>query len=150
MKVNNIFSSSGQHPASERVLGSESDNEVKNILIVEDDMFMAGLLERKFKQGKFKIMRASSVDQAREILSSSQVDLILLDVVLPGTDGFTFLRELKAGEKFRNIPVMITSNLGQQEEIERGISDGAADYIVKAHSAPSEIVEKVETALRGK
>lgn len=150
MKVNNIFSSSGQQPASVGVFGSESNNEVRNILIVEDDMFMAGLLEKKFKQGKFKIMRASSAGQARETLSSNQVDLILLDVVLPGTDGFTFLRELKASEKFRNIPVMITSNLGQQDEIERGISDGAADYIIKAHSTPSEIVGKVEAALRGK
>lgn len=149
LKVNGVFDS-----GKEQVFGQiqpsaagEDKDEIKNILIVEDDMFMAGLLERKFKQGKFNILKASNANQARETLSSNQIDLMLLDVVLPGMDGLSFLRELKSNGKFRKIPVMITSNLGQQEEIERGLSEGAIDYIVKAHSTPSEIVEKVEKVL---
>jgi len=109
---------------------------------------MVSLLERKFVQEKYHILKASNVAQAREALESNKIDLILLDVVLPGTDGFSYLKELKQNEKFKNIPVIITSNLGQQEEIDKGLKDGASDYIVKAHSTPGEIVEKVEKILK--
>jgi two-component system alkaline phosphatase synthesis response regulator PhoP len=149
-KVESVLSSENQStsgPFSESGKVPANTPGEKNILIVEDDVFMAGLLERKFKQGKFKILKASNANQARETLVSNHIDLILLDVVLPGTDGFTFLRELKQSEKSSKIPVIITSNLGQQEEIDRGIAEGAADYIVKAHSTPGEIVAKVEEIL---
>jgi len=152
-KVNAVLGSENQQfpdPFSESDEKNVGSQDNKKIMIIEDDVFMAGLLERKFKQGKFKILKASSASQAREILTANQIDLILLDVVLPGTDGFTFLRELKKSDKSSNIPVIITSNLGQQEEIERGITEGATDYIVKAHSTPGEIVAKVEEILNKK
>jgi two-component system, OmpR family, phosphate regulon response regulator PhoB len=119
----------------------------KKILIVEDDAFMGNLLERKFKQENFEIFRAGTVDEARKILESQPIDLILLDIILPGTDGLTYLKELKINPALKDTPVIITSNLGQQEEIERGIADGAMDYIVKAHATPGEIVQKVEGIL---
>jgi len=119
----------------------------KRILIVEDDTFMGSLLERKFKQKDFQIARATSVDEARKMLESGPVSLILLDIILPGTDGITFLKELKLNPQFKNIPVIFTSNLGQQEEIDRGLAEGAADYVVKAHTTPGEIVQKVENIL---
>lgn len=119
----------------------------KKILIVEDDTFMGSLLERKFKQKDFQIVRSASVDEARKMLESGPVSLILLDIILPGTDGITFLKELKLNPEFKNIPVIFTSNLGQQEEIDRGLAEGAVDYIVKAHTTPGEIVQKVENIL---
>ncbi|MFA6193499.1 MAG: response regulator [Parcubacteria group bacterium] len=119
----------------------------KAILIVEDDIFMGSLLERKFKQGNFQIFRASSVDEAREIIKKNQISLILQDIILPGTDGISFLKELKMNPELKHIPVIITSNLGQQEEIDRGLAEGASDYIVKAHATPGEIVEKVTNIL---
>jgi len=119
----------------------------KTILIVEDDVFMASLLERKFRQKDFEILRAENVDEARKIIQSSQINLILLDIILPGTDGITFLKELKSNTQTQNIPVIITSNLGQQEEVERGMTEGASGYIVKAHATPGEIVSKVEEIL---
>lgn len=121
--------------------------EKKAILIVEDDAFMGNLLERKFEQKNFKIMRATNVDEARKIIESGQISLILLDVILPGTDGISFLKELKASPLFKTIPVIITSNLGQPEEIETGLKGGAIDYVVKAHTTPGEIVQKVESIL---
>ncbi|HUD08863.1 MAG TPA: response regulator [Candidatus Saccharimonadales bacterium] len=119
----------------------------KTILIVEDDTFMGSLLERKFKQKNFQILRAMNVDEARKFIESGPVSLILLDIILPGTDGITFLKELKLNPQFKDIPVIITSNLGKEEEIEKGIAEGATDYIVKAHTTPGEIVEKVEKIL---
>ena len=119
----------------------------KTILIVEDDTFMGSLLERKFKQKNFQILRAMNVDEARKFIESGPVSLILLDIILPGTDGITFLKELKLNPQFKDIPVIITSNLGKEEEIEKGIAEGATDYIVKAHTTPGEIVSKVEKIL---
>jgi two-component system phosphate regulon response regulator PhoB len=125
----------------------QNQNAAKAILIVEDDTFMASLLERKFKQSNFQIFRAASVDEAREIIKANPISLILQDIILPGTDGISFLKELKLNPEFKHIPVIITSNLGQQDEIDRGLSEGASDYIVKAHATPGEIVDKVKSIL---
>ena len=126
------------------------ENQASNgpiILIVEDDAFMGSLLERKFQQKNFQISRALNVDEARKIIEAGPITLILLDIILPGTDGLTFLKELKLNPQFKSIPVIITSNLGKEEEIEKGLAEGASDYVVKAHTTPGEIVEKVEKIL---
>jgi len=125
-----------------------SEKKNKLILLVEDDQFMASLLERKFEQQQYQIQRAASAIQAREMMAKELPGLILLDIILPGLDGISFLKELKADPKFSSIPVIISSNLGQPEEIDRGLKEGAADYIVKANAAPGEIVEKVESILK--
>lgn len=121
----------------------------KSILIVEDDAFMGGLLERKFKQENFEIFRAANADDARKTLKANPIAVVLLDIVLPGMDGLSFLKELKSSPESANVPVIITSNLGSPDEIERGLKEGASDYIVKAHASPGEIVEKV-TGILGK
>ncbi len=122
----------------------------KHILIVEDDTFMSSLLARKFASENFKISSAANAQQAREILEKESVQLVILDVVLPGTDGISFLKEIKANVKLGSIPVVIASNLGQPEEVDAGIKGGAADYIVKSNSSPGEIVEKVKSILENK
>lgn len=119
-----------------------------NILIVEDDSFISGLLQRKFAQENYGIFSATNAEAALEALKKNKIDLILLDVILPGTDGITFLGNLKKDPSYKDIPVIITSNLGQPEEIEKGLQTGAIDYIVKANTAPAEIVEKVKSVLK--
>jgi DNA-binding response OmpR family regulator len=125
----------------------QNQTDQKMILIVEDDAFMGSLLERKFQQKNFQIARVTNADEARKIIESNQVSVILLDIILPGTDGITFLKELKLNPLFKKIPVIITSNLGKEEEIEKGLAEGASDYVVKAHTTPGEIVQKVEKIL---
>jgi DNA-binding response OmpR family regulator len=119
-----------------------------NILIIEDDIFLVELLERKFGLEHFKTYRAVDVEQARAIANSESIDAILLDIVLPGADGFTFLREVKASEKLKNVPVVIISNLSEMEEMKKGIDAGASDYIVKAHATPGDIIAKIKTLLK--
>ena len=133
------------------------DQEQKNslpdktaVLIVEDDAFMGSLLERKFEQESFSIFLATNTEKAREIIKSNQIAIILLDIVLPGMDGLTFLKELKATPQLKDIPVIITSNLGKPEEIEKGLAEGASGYIIKAQVSTSEIVRKVREILEKK
>jgi DNA-binding response OmpR family regulator len=67
---------------------------------------------------------------------------------LPGIDGFEVLEKAKEDPNTAKIPVIILSNLGQREEVERGLKLGAIDYLIKAHFTPGEIVEKIKNILR--
>jgi DNA-binding response OmpR family regulator len=127
---------------------NKDQNKLGNILIVEDDSFISGLLQRKFAQENYGIFNATNADGALEVLKKNKIDLILLDIILPGTDGIAFLASIKKDPAHKDIPVIITSNLGQPEEIEKGLQTGAAEYIVKANTAPAEIVEKVKSVLK--
>ncbi len=126
----------------------ENNGTGASVLIIEDDVFLVELLERKFEIEHFKTYRGVDAEQARAIMNSEPIDIILLDVVLPGMDGFTFLREIKANEKWNKIPVIIISNLSQAEEIQKGKDAGAADYVIKAHATPGDIVTKVKGLLQ--
>ncbi|MDD5489321.1 MAG: response regulator [Candidatus Moranbacteria bacterium] len=127
---------------------NNEQNKPANILIVEDDSFISGLLQRKFAQEKYGIFNATNSEAALEVLKKNKIDLMLLDIILPGTDGIAFLESIKKDPDLKDIQVIITSNLGQPEEIERGLQTGAVDYIVKANTAPAEIVEKVKSVLK--
>lgn len=121
-----------------------------HILLVEDERILADSIERKFAQNHHRIFKALNAQEARKKLKDERIDLILLDIILPDIDGFEFLEELKADNKTKDIPVIIISNLGQKEEIERGKKEGAVDYIVKSDVVPSQILEKVENILKDK
>ena len=127
-----------------------SSPEKTTVLIVEDDTFMGGILERKFEEEAFRIFMATNTEKAREIIKSNPVAIILLDIMLPGMDGISFLKELKVTPGLQDIPVIITSNLGKPEEIERGLAEGASGYIIKAQVSTAEIVQKVREVLEGK
>ncbi len=118
-----------------------------HILIVEDDLILVELLDGKFRQNGYRVSRAFNVAEARLILKGGAVDLVLLDIILPDMDGFAFLAELKADKEFKQIPVIVISNLGQKEEIQKGLKAGAVDYIIKANVLPTEILQKVERVL---
>lgn len=149
-KVNHIMAAEAENAASAPAeKGKTAANAPKaEILIVEDDMLLVDLLARKFKQQGYEIHTATDVRQARTILESNPIGLALLDVVLPGIDGFAFLTELRASDRWKDLPVIIISNLGQTEEVDHGMKSGATDYIVKAQASPGEIVSKVETLLQ--
>jgi DNA-binding response OmpR family regulator len=117
----------------------------KHILILEDETFLAHLLEKKFIDSNFKVFIAVDVLEARKILEKESVDLILLDIMLPGVNGMTFLQELKKDEKLKSLPVVIISNFGDKEKIDQGLRAGAADYIVKSNSTPEDIVSRIKT-----
>jgi DNA-binding response OmpR family regulator len=120
----------------------------KKILIVEDDKFLRELISRKLQQQEFSVVEAVDGTEGLQKVKEEKPDLILLDLILPGLDGFEVLTRIKQDPHLSSIPVVILSNLGQKEEVERGLKLGAIDYLVKAHFTPSEIIEKVKGILQ--
>ncbi|MEX2013741.1 MAG: response regulator [Parcubacteria group bacterium] len=121
----------------------QKENFTASVLLVEDDTFLMELMGRKLRQFNLKVLIAINTNDAREVLEKEPVDVILLDIVLPGKNGITFLKELKEDPKYKEIPVIMVSNLGQKEEIERGMEAGAVHYLIKANSTTDDIVAKV-------
>jgi len=93
------------------------------------------------------VIEAIDGEEGLKRIREDKPDLILLDLILPGVDGFEVLSKLKEDPTLASIPVIILSNLGQREDIEKGLKLGAIDYLVKAHFTPNEIVDKVKAGL---
>lgn len=117
------------------------------ILIVEDDTFLAGIYAGKFEKEGFKVALAQDGEIALKTAKKELPDIVLLDILLPKLDGFEVLEQLKADAVLRNIPVILLTNLGQKEDVDRGLKLGAADYLIKAHFMPAETVDKVKKVL---
>lgn len=117
----------------------------QKILIIDDDIFLLDMYALKFKDSGFDVEISKSGAEALEKLESNNFSpaVILLDILMPVMDGFELLKNLKEKRLAGNSKIIVLSNLGQKEEIEKGISLGADDYIIKAHHTPSEVVEKV-------
>jgi len=118
------------------------------ILVVEDDKFIRDLIGQKLLKEGYDIAEAVDGETGVEITKKEKPDLILLDLILPGMDGYKVLAELKSNPDTKEIPVIILSNLGQKDDIERGVKMGAVDYMIKAHFTPTEIVDKIRTILK--
>lgn len=117
--------------------------EKKKILIVEDDQFLHKILVTKIKAAGFDFISAYDGEDALKKVEKLP-DLILLDLILPQMSGFEFLSEIKGNPKFKNIPVIVLSNLGQEEDLERAKSLGAQDYLVKANFSMDEVMKKIK------
>lgn len=118
----------------------------RKILIVDDDMFLLDMYALKFKESGFEVEFAMNGNEAlKKIESLSKLpDIILLDILMPIMDGFETLKNIKENQSLKNVKVVILSNLGQKEEINKSLGLGADDFIIKAHNTPSEVVEKVK------
>jgi CheY-like chemotaxis protein len=112
------------------------------ILLVEDDTFLIDILVQKFQSDGYEVIHAGDGEAALEKAHENSPDLIFLDIILPGMNGFEVLKQLKEDEKIKDIPVAFLSNLGQKEDIEKGKRLGAVDFIVKANHSLEEIVDK--------
>ena len=124
-----------------------ADNKIK-ILLVEDEEMLANMYEVKFKNEGFDLIKALDGAQGLEMAKSTQPNFILLDIIMPKIDGFSVLKSLKEQESTKDIPVMMLTNLGQDEDIERGRQMGAVGYLVKANITPAEVVEAVKVELQ--
>lgn len=119
------------------------------ILIVDDDVFLLDMYSLKFKEAGFQIEVAENGEEAIKKAQEINPNVILLDVVMPKMDGIETLRKIKKDKIAESAKIVVLTNLGQKEDIEKGLKLGADDYIVKAHFTPTEVLNKVK-ALLGK
>jgi len=118
------------------------------VLIVDDDAFLSGIYATKLELDGFAVVSARDGDEGLKAALKEIPDLILLDVLMPKLDGFEVLKRLKAEETTKHIPVIMLTNLGQKEDVEKGLQEGAADYLIKAHFVPAEAVAKIKKVLK--
>lgn len=123
----------------------------KNILIVDDDSFLLDMYAMRFSQAHFNVTTAMSAsDTLTKLRGGLNPDIMLLDVVMPAVDGFELLETINKEGLVPKAVKIYLSNLGQDQDIERGKSLGAASYIVKANSTPSEVVAHVLEVMKEK
>jgi DNA-binding response OmpR family regulator len=119
----------------------------KIILVVEDDKFLRELMSQKLIREGFKTIQAVDGEEGLKKIKEEKPGLVLLDLILPGIDGFEVLSKVKEDPEISNTPIIILSNLGQREDVERGMKLGATDYLIKAHFTPGEIIEKIKNII---
>jgi len=134
-----------QTPPNLKNLGSSLQ---KRILVIEDDKFLRELIAKKLIKEGYETSEAVDGEEGIKKIKEEKPDLILLDLILPGIDGFEVLSRMREDSTTNSIPVIILSNLGQKEDVEKGLKLGAVDYLIKAHFTPGEIIEKIKTALK--
>ncbi len=118
------------------------------ILLVEDDGFLASIYAQKLEIEGFEVAFATNgEDGLRLAHKDPPPDLILLDLLMPKMDGFELLEKLKGDEKTKAVPVLILTNLGQKEDVDRCMKLGAVGYIIKAHALPQETVKRIKEIL---
>lgn len=125
----------------------QSNSNPIHVMLVEDDEFLSDIYLKKFEMEGFKVSSANNGEKGLEEVKKKKPDIVLLDILMPKMDGFTVLEHLKADEEVKNIPVILLTNLGQKDDVEKGLQKGAVDYLVKAHFKPSEVVEKIKKVL---
>jgi len=123
-------------------------NKKAKVLIIEDDSYISDMYRIKLESENFETTVAGDGIAGIKALEKQKPDIILLDIVMPRVDGFSVLKIIEKNPELKKIPVILLTNLGQKENVERGLEMGAVSYIIKAHFTPSEVVEKVKEILR--
>ena len=120
-----------------------------SVLIIEDDEFLSDMYKTKFESLEdFDVNVAQDGEEGLKLLNGGlKPNIILLDIVMPKMDGIEVLSNIKNIGDCKDVPVVMLTNLGQKEEIDKAMQMGATDYFIKANFTPSEVVEKVRAIL---
>lgn len=121
---------------------------MSKILLVEDDEMLHGMYTQKFTKEGFEVVSAYNGAEGLAKAEKEKPDLILMDIIMPKMDGFVALKKIKNNETIAHIPVIMLTNLGQEEDVKKGKELGADDYFIKANHTPSDIVEKIKSLLK--
>lgn len=121
----------------------------KTILIAEDEVDLREMYTMALERADFEVLSAVNGVEALEWLDRryTDIDLILLDIVMPGMDGFEALEKIKKDERFRKIPVLVSTNLDNDDDKQQSLGLGAKEYFVKSQHTPSELIAKIVSIL---
>ena len=123
-------------------------NKMKRILLVEDDPFLIDIYSQKLRKEGFEVEVISDGEEVLGALQNRKPDLLILDIVLPRLDGWEILKRINENHHLKDLKIVIISNLGQKEDIERGQELGALKYFIKAHFTPSQVAEEIKKVLK--
>lgn len=123
----------------------------ENILIVEDDNILQEMYCEKFEMDGFKVEKAATGREGLKTLEKNVPDIILLDILMPDMNGLEMLKEMKKNREFRNIPVILLTNLGESKidmDTELSFALGIKDYLIKTKHTPDDVVKRVRQVLK--
>ncbi len=121
--------------------------EKSHILMVEDDRLFADIHVQKMHEHDLHVTHVTNGEDAMRKLESETLDLILLDICLPGRDGFSILKDIRKHELGKDIPVIMLSRLSAKEDIDRAFQLGATEYMIKSQHTPEDVVLHIEKRL---
>ncbi|TAN58027.1 response regulator [Patescibacteria group bacterium] len=113
------------------------------ILLIEDDSFLRELMSEKLRNAGYNVIEAADGNDGLKKIQTENPSLVLLDLILPGIDGFDLLREFRKELKIE-VPIIVLSNLGNKDDIDRVMAAGANDYLIKAHFTPTDVLERMK------
>lgn len=122
----------------------QSSTNSKSILVIEDDAFLRELLVDKLGTEGYEVHAAADGNEAYEQLAKALPAVIVLDLILPDLNGFDILQRITSDERTKNVPVIILSNLDQKEDIDKAMSLGAVDFMIKANFSLTEILARIK------
>jgi DNA-binding response OmpR family regulator len=123
---------------------SASKTQTKKLLLIEDDVMLVNMYKAKFVNEGYEIESATDGKNGLALVPQVNPDLVILDLMLPRLSGIEVLEELKKDEKLKNIPVVVLTNLSEEQETQKALELGADGYLVKADLTPSQLVEKIK------
>lgn len=121
---------------------------MSKLLLIEDDPLLVKMYTTKFKSEGFEVLTAQDGEAGLNAATTQHPDLILLDIMMPKLSGMEVLTKLKENSSTANIPVLVFSNLSQEDQANEVMKMGAKEYLVKANLTPSEVVKKVKQYLQ--
>ena len=121
---------------------------MQKILLVEDDVELDELYKLQFEKAGFEFSYLTNGLEALTKFADMKPDLVLLDIMLPGTNGLDVLKKIKENETTRSIKVVLLSNLPEESAKDKGLALGAEEYLVKSNHTPLEVIEKVQNLLK--
>lgn len=124
------------------------DSEVINVLLIEDDPAVLEMYRMKLSLDGYHVSVASDGDEGLTRATDELPDIIFLDIRLPKRDGFEVLQALRENPDTATIPVVMLSNYGEKELVERGLRLGAHEFLIKAHTTPSSLSEGISEWLK--
>lgn len=120
----------------------------KKILVIEDEHPLSAILEERLLDEGYKVVIAIHGEEGWQKTKTEEPDLVILDIILPRLDGFVYLRRLRDHKTLHSIPVIILSNLGQDEDVTQGRELGAVDYLVKSNHSLDAIIKRINHYLQ--
>ncbi len=122
-------------------------SDAKKVLVVEDEQILLKTIQFTLKDAGYEVLVAMDGEEASSAIAEHRPDIVLLDILLPKKNGMDVLREMRANESTKNIPVLLLTNLSDQESISDGVALGAQGYFVKSDMTLDEIAAKVAETL---